>query len=111
MPLFPSRHPVGTTLTLSAQFVDEDYDDIDPTTVTFKLMSPNGSSSTYVFDTDEELFKDSVGDYSITISPDTSGRWHYRWEATGTNRTVAQEGTFIVQASPWYDGVQDAYRR
>lgn len=110
MPLFPARHPVNTTLTLSVQFVDEDYEDIDPTTITFRLCSPTGVTSSYVFNTDEELFKDSVGDYSITITPNRSGRWHYRWEATGTNRTVAQEGSFIVQASPWYDDVQDAYR-
>ena len=45
----------------------------------------------------------SAGHYSADIVPDESGRWHYRWETTGTGKAITLEGSFLVQRSVFYD--------
>lgn len=105
MALAPARHPVGDTITLAVQFTDADYADIDPTTVTFKLFSPDGTvKATYVYGTDAELEKDSTGDYHVEVTPDEPGRWTYHWITTGTHRATKVQGRFVVQDTPDYNG-------
>lgn len=105
MSLTPGRHPVGDTLTLAVQFTDADYTDIDPTTVTLKVFTPDGSLKwTYVYNTDDELEKDSTGDYHAEITPDEPGRWTYHWIATGTHLSTKVQGRFVVQDTPDYTG-------
>lgn len=109
--LTPGRHYVNTAVRVAVNFQDDDRTDVDPSTVTFKLMGPAGTSTSYVYGTDAALTKSSVGDYYIDVTPDQSGRWFYRWESTGTFTTIAIEGSFIVQASPFFDDMDtDAYR-
>lgn len=93
----------GTQLSITAIFRDEDDVLVDPETVSFKLMSPCGPTTTYVFDTDAEIVSTETGIYTATISPDTGGRWDYRWETTGTGSVIAIEDSFIVQRSPFTD--------
>lgn len=108
--LTPGRHYVNTTVRVAVNFQDEDRVDVDPTTITFKVVGPTGETSSYVYLTDAELKKSSVGDYYIDVVPDQSGRWHYRWESTGTETAIAIEGSFVVQRSPFYEDNEDAYR-
>ncbi len=108
--LTPGRKVVNAPVRIAANFQDEDRADIDPDTVTFKLMSPSGTVSEYVYGTDAELVKVNTGDYYIEVTPDSSGRWFYRWESTGTNKALKFNGTFIVEYDQFEEGVSDAYR-
>jgi len=101
--LSPGRHAVNTTLRLAVQFTNDDYTDVDPTTVTLKIYSPDGDTTTYVYGTNAELERDDTGDYFCDYVPDVAGRWNYRWESTGDGTAVAVEGQFVVQASAFYD--------
>lgn len=109
--LVPGRIPQGTTIRIPVTFQNDEDEDIDPDTVTFKLIShESGQQFTYVFGTDDELQKTSTGDFYVDVTPTEAGRYTYRWETTGTNQLLATEGNFVVQASPFYDNCRDDYR-
>ena len=109
--LIPGRIYINSTVRIPVNFQDADALDVDPDTITFKLYSPSAEITSYVFGTDAEVFKTSVGDYYIDVTPDEPGRWHYRWESTGTNKSTAVEGSFVVQISRFFEPYSsDAYR-
>jgi hypothetical protein len=109
--LTPGRIYVNSTVRIAVNFQDDDWTDVDPSTVTFKAYSPSGIVTTYVYATDAELIRANTGDYYVEFVPDESGRWHYRWSSTGTGTATALEGTFVVQSSIFYDDpASDAYR-
>jgi hypothetical protein len=89
----------GTPFRVTCNFEDGEGDDVDPTTVTLKTISPCGTERSYVYGTDSEVQKDSTGNYYGDITPDRAGRWRFRWESTGAFTTTAIEDSFIVQAS------------
>lgn len=101
--LIPGKIYVNTTVRIPVNYQNDQGEDVDPTTITFKLMGPDGDIDTYVYGTDDEVAKTSTGDYYIDVMPDFPGRWHYRWESTGTNMATVVEGDFVVQRSRFYD--------
>ena len=109
--LTPGRKAVNSPVRIAANFQDDTRVDIDPDTVTVKVRSPQGTTTSYAYGTDDEVIKASTGDYYIDYTPSESGEWWYRWEATGTNKTIAVEDYFRVQFSPFYEGAVDAYYR
>lgn len=107
----PGRIYCGSTLRIPVNYTDGEGVDVDPTTVTFKLYSPEFSTTTYVYGSDVEVIRPTTGNYYIDVSPTVAGRWAYRWASTGTNKASAVEGTFVVQTSVFYnDATSDAYR-
>lgn len=92
----PNVYDVGDLIKVSGVFTDEDDEDIDPTTVTFKFTDPSGNTTTYLYGTDDELVWDSKGHYHVNVSIDESGTWYYRWASTGTGQ-AAEEGSFVVR--------------
>lgn len=107
--LTPGKIWPGSQVDLTTAFTDQNGNSADPTTVTLKLMSPECRESSYTYGTDEEVSKQGVGNYTARITPDKAGRWHYRWETTGDGTTIASEGDFLVQRSPFVDD-PGAYR-
>lgn len=97
--LYPGKIWPGTSLRLTVSFTDADGTAVDPDTVTFSTFSPGGTSTDYVYDTDDEVGRSATGSYYADISPGESGRWHFRWLTTGTGTSIATEGDFIVQRS------------
>lgn len=55
----------------------------DPTTVTFKLKAPDGTETSYVYETDDEVERDGEGIYSAAIVWIAPGRWWESWVGTG----------------------------
>jgi hypothetical protein len=107
--LAPGKHYINSPIALTANFQSAAGSDVDPTTVTIRVMDPWGTETSYVYGTDDEVVKDSVGDYTATITPDSAGRWHFRWQTTGTNLVIASEGDFLVQDSPFFDNWPSDY--
>jgi hypothetical protein len=101
--LNPGRIYVGTPVRLTINLTDTGCDPVDPDTVLIKVKSPCGTITTYTYGTDTEVGRTSAGLYTADITPDDGGRWHYRWETTGTETTVTQEGNILVQYSPFTD--------
>lgn len=106
----PGRIFVNTEVRLEARFFDDSDADTDPDTVTLTTRSPSGDAVTYTYQTDDELGRSNTGDFYCDVTPNMSGRWFWRWEATGAGTTVAQEGNFLVDHSPHFDESRDAYR-
>lgn len=107
--LTPGKNYYGSPMRIETCFEDSTGTLVDPTTVTFKTISPSGVRATYVYLTNTELGRSSEGIYYCDFTPSESGRWHYRWESTGTGLAVADEDSFLVQYSPFYDGRETAY--
>lgn len=99
----PGKNYVNSPLRLAINLQDSDGNDTDPATVSLRLLSPFGVETIYVYLTDDELQKTDAGDYTCDVTPDQAGRWHYRWETTGTGTEIKEEGDFLVQYSPFYD--------
>lgn len=91
------EYQLGDVIKLSANFQNNSVD-VDPSAVTLKVKSPVGTISSYVYGTDSELVKDSVGDYSLNYTPSLEGRYAFRWVSTGTN-AGADEGFFDIAES------------
>ena len=87
----------GDLVRCSASFTDSDGTALDPTTVTGKYKTPAGVTTTYVYDTDAELVKDSTGNYHFDVNANAAGQWFYRFESTGTGQ-AAEEAAFTVEA-------------
>lgn len=103
MAMTPGKNYVNSPLRLTINLQNAEGTDTDPTTLTLKLRSPTNVESSYVYLTDDEIQRTDAGDYTADITPDEAGRWHYRWETTGTGTTIADEGDFLVQYSRFYD--------
>lgn len=100
--LIPGKIIQGTTIRVAANFQNSADADVDPSTVTFRLMSPWGNETSYVYGTDAELVKQDTGDFYVDVTMTEAGRYTYRWETTGTNQNLVTEGTYVVTASPFY---------
>lgn len=112
MTLAPGRIWPGTPYRLTISYVSDDGSYVDPTTVTLYLLSPAGVQTSYVYGTDSEMGRSDTGRYYADVTPDTGGRWHWRWLTTGDGTTIAHEGDMLVQRSPFVDGLDtQAYRR
>jgi len=88
---------IGSDIELAARF--EEYDQlIDPTTVTVRIREPDGTETSYVYNTDDEVERESIGEYVFHLLPTVSGSYFYRWIASG-NITAAGEGFIKVDVS------------
>ncbi len=109
--LVPGKIAPGSELRITATFSDDAGVLADPATVIFKTMSPAGKETVYTYGSSPELQRQSAGIYLCDFTPDEGGRWYYRWQSTGTGKTLAKESSFIVQYSPFIDGrMPDAYQ-
>jgi len=100
--LYPGRRYIGDTIRLEVNFQNTDGIDVDPEDVILTTRNPIGTETEYVY-TDATVFKSASGMYYVEMNPDYSGRWFWRWEASGTGVAKVLEGSFVVQSSPFYD--------
>lgn len=68
---------------------------VDPDTVTFRVRSPAGTVTAYVYGVDADVVRDGLGNYHVDLALPTAGAWYWRWEATGTY-AAAEEGSLLV---------------
>ncbi len=70
---------------------------VDPTGLSAITRSPDGTRTTYVYGTDDELTKTSTGIYVLACTPPRSnstsavGEWWIEFVGTGANAFVANE--------------------
>ena len=95
-----NQYVLGQSVNLRATFKVLDVL-TDPTVVTFKMKDPTGIITSYVYGTDVQLVKDSVGKYHVMASLNKYGIWWYRYEGTGT-APGATEANVEVIVSQFY---------
>lgn len=71
---------------------------LDPETVKLSVLAPDGTLTTYVYNTDSQVQRDSQGVYFAYIDANLPGTWYYRWWATGQGQ-AADETHFEVRNS------------
>lgn len=93
-------HDIGDQVRISGVFTNAAGTATDPTTVTLKLLRPDGTVTTLVYLTDVELVRDSAGNYHADVIPvaGENGIWWFRWAATGAVQ-AADEQAFFVRPS------------
>jgi hypothetical protein len=85
-----NSYDAGDLVRVSVVWTDADSAAVDPDVVRFKFRPPNGTLTTYLYLTDAELVKDSVGNYHVDVSvTNQPGTWNYRFEGE-TSGGVAQ---------------------
>jgi hypothetical protein len=73
----------------------------DPGGVAFKVRSPGGVITAYTYGTDPEVVKAGTGSYYVDVNGNESGRWHVRYEGTGSGQ-AAEETSFVIEPSEFY---------
>lgn len=89
---------LGELVRVSGAFRDLAGTLLNPTTVRLKVRTPAGVTTTYTYGTDVDLVRDSTGNFHFDVNANAVGKWHYRWESSGTGQ-AAEPGEFVVQSS------------
>ena len=71
---------------------------VDPSTVTAKWQYLGGTITSYIYGTDAELVKGTVGVYYFDITVAAEGTYLYRYISTGDN-AAAQGGGFLIRGN------------
>jgi hypothetical protein len=91
--------PVGSLIRVSVTFQNVNGIATDPGAVTFRIVTPSGTDTTYTYgQPDGMIVKDGVGRYHADVSANAEGRWRYRFAGT-TPVQSADEGFFRVRES------------
>jgi len=88
----------GDLVRVSGAFTDSDSAAQDPTAVKFQFTDPSDNTTSYTYGTDDELVKDSTGNYHVDVDCDETGLWRWHWYSTGTGQ-ASDEGRFYVSDS------------
>ena len=97
-------YPLGTQVTIFYLFTD-DGTPADPTTVTFTIELPDGSSETFVYGVDPEATHptapdsnppDNTGYYELAYDPAAPGTYQYKIAGEGDLIAASPTGTFVV---------------
>jgi hypothetical protein len=89
---------IGTAVESTQEFRDRDGNLHDPATVTLTVRSPSGTKTAFVYLTDPEVVRLSLGVYAFRHIPDAAGEWGYHWAGTGDD-AYTEEGFVSITAS------------
>ena len=94
-----TNYDVGDLVKVIGTFTDPDAGDalIDPTAVFLSVKDPSGNLTTFEYDVDDDITRESEGVYSAEIDCDEAGTFYYRWFSTGLGK-AAEEKSFKVDA-------------
>jgi hypothetical protein len=71
---------------------------LDPSVVKFRFKTPAGVVTTYTHGVDDEIVKDSTGNYHVNLNANEGGTWKARFWSTGTGQ-AAEQVSFQVTAA------------
>lgn len=98
-----NRYDQGDLVHVIGTWTDP-YDDdaaIDPDVVNVTVTDPSGTETTYVYGTDAEVVRSSVGVYYADIDVSSEGGdWWYRWWSTGTGQAAEKKKLLVDAAVP-----------
>lgn len=98
-----ANYLVGETIRLSATFVDNAGDVINPTVVTVEIKERDATTNTvYVYGVDSELVKDGVGLYHCDYLAVTAGMYDYSFIGSGAIGASAKQSYFRIKARDTY---------
>ncbi|MEP7290528.1 MAG: hypothetical protein ABI835_02040 [Chloroflexota bacterium] len=69
---------------------------IDPTTVIFKVKSSDKSIMTYTYPAENDIIRDSEGEFHLRVVGNKVGQWYYRAEGTGAAAGVEESAFYVI---------------
>jgi len=81
---------IGQSLVSQATFVTKEGELTDPTVVKASVKLPNGDIEEFVYNTDPELTRVSLGVYELPVHTNLVGRYTLRWEGSGLLTAVKE---------------------
>jgi hypothetical protein len=93
-----NEYQLGVPVRLRAAFTNLAGAPVNPGTVTFKVKSPLGITTTYVYLVDAEVVKDSDGNYHVDHKPNRQGVWSYASEGAGVNETAGESSFKVLES-------------
>lgn len=93
-----TTYDIGDRRKLSCELRNESGVLTDPDELKFKIRTPDNVVTTYIYGSNEELERDSVGKYYVYWDCTQRGDYFWRYEATGII-TAAEETMFSVRKS------------
>ena len=82
-------------LRFRATFKDNDGALTDPTTITLRHTEPGLAAVNYVYGTDVEVVRESLGIFHVDYLADAVGEHKWRWLGTGAVQ-ISIKGGFII---------------
>lgn len=90
-------HHKGDLVRVSGVFKDINGTEVDPTTITLKVLDPSGNETSYGYgESPETVERDSTGNFHVDVEADEAGDWFYWWESTGAGQG-AEPGQWVVE--------------
>lgn len=81
---------VGDMAQIQVEFLTSDQVLFDPSGVSFMIMYPDTSRVSYVYSTDLQLIRDSIGKYHLNFPLTVSGVFTYQCKGTGSAMAVIE---------------------
>lgn len=88
-------YDIGDSRRFSVAFTDINGAAADPSAIAFKMVEPDGTETSYVYGTDSELVKDSLGNYHVDWVFSKAGRHIIRFEGTGAVTAAEQDEVYV----------------
>ena len=85
----------GNTVTVPLVLLNGDTP-FAATALEFKLRAPDGTVTTWVKGTDDEIVTDSTGNYHIDVTLTSSGRWAWQWRVDDAAKVVLEGEIFAT---------------
>lgn len=104
-------HPfLGQIERLRCLFTDFDGDPIDPSTVSVRIVRPDGSIVVYNDPTNDPTTPEGDGVFYKDVTMSQVGDWHVRWESTGGLNPITQYTVAVrpVESGSVAVGVSDS---
>lgn len=89
---------LGAVARCSLSVRTDDGDPVDPESLAYYMLEPDGTLTTYVYGSDPQIARESMGEYHVDWPTEQAGRHRYRWDGDGVN-AGADEESFRVQRS------------
>lgn len=92
-------YDIGDTVRSTCTFTNLSAAATDPTTVTVKYLSSDGTLTSKVYLSDVEVVRSGAGVFYIDIAVNRSGRWYVKWFGTGTVAAATPDEVLTVTDS------------
>jgi hypothetical protein len=94
-----TRPPTADEITAGTACDVDDWQPVDPDTVSAWLLAPDETQTLHDYlGSPEDIVRDDVGEYHLDVTPDQSGVWYFGFVSTGVGQ-AAGEFQFSVEAT------------
>lgn len=93
-----NQYDIGDVVRVQGTFTTSAGAAVDPGTVTFKLKTPYGVATTYIYGTDAAVVKTGTGAYYVDYLTTVQGVHHVRWAGTVANIAAGESSFEVIES-------------